>query len=141
MRYDESQLEPMRAELRDIGVEELRTPEAVDAFMAERSGTAIVIINSVCGCAAGNARPGLALSLEQLADSPGRLASVFAGQDAEATARMRSYFGDLPPSSPCFSIFRDGQLVQHIPRALIESQDASGVAATLTAALAGAARG
>ena len=133
MQYDEDQLEPMRAELRDIGVEELRTAEDVERFMSEKKGCAAVIVNSVCGCAAGNARPGLAQALRS-GFAPERCATVFAGQDAEATASMRSHFPDLPPSSPCFFLLRDGELVHHIPRRAIESQDAAGLASELLTA-------
>ena len=101
--------------------------------MAERSGTALVVVNSVCGCAAGMARPGVRLALQGTA-RPDRLATVFAGQDLEATARARSHFGDLPPSSPSMALFKDGELVFFLPRHRIEGRDALDVARDLTEA-------
>jgi putative YphP/YqiW family bacilliredoxin len=123
----------MRDELTSIGVQELLTPADVDAFMAEKTGTALLVVNSVCGCAAGMARPGIRLALEN-ERRPDRVVSVFAGQDLEATARARGYLADIPPSSPSIALFKDGELVHFIPRHRIEGRDAYAVAADLKAA-------
>lgn len=133
MPYSELLVRPMREELTSIGVQELRTAQDVDAFMAEKNGTALLIVNSVCGCAAGMARPGVRLALEQ-GRRPDRVATVFAGQDLEATAKARSYLPDIPPSSPSMAFFKDGELVYFIPRHRIEGRDAQAVASDLTAA-------
>jgi len=121
----------MREELTSAGVKELRTPEEVDSFMNEKSGTAMLVVNSVCGCAAGMARPGVRLALEG-ERRPDRVASVFAGQDLEATAKARAYIADIPPSSPSIAFFKDGELVYFIPRHRIEGRDANAVASDLT---------
>lgn len=133
MPYSPLLVRPMRDELTSIGVQELLTPSDVDAFMAEKSGTALLVVNSVCGCAAGMARPGIRLALQH-GNHPDRAVSVFAGQDLEATARFRGYLADIPPSSPSIALFKDGELVHFIPRHRIEGRDAHGVAADLTAA-------
>jgi putative YphP/YqiW family bacilliredoxin len=133
MPYSPLLVRPMREELTSIGVQELLTPADVDAFMAEKSGTALLVVNSVCGCAAGMARPGVRLALES-ESRPDRVVSVFAGQDLEATARARGYMSDIPPSSPSIALFKDGELVHFIPRHRIEGRDANGVAADLKAA-------
>lgn len=124
----------IREELTAIGFQELLTVEDVDGFMADESGTALVVVNSVCGCAAGMARPGVRLALEQ-GPRPDRLATVFAGQDREAVERMRSYFAEYPPSSPSMVLFRDGQVVHFVPRHQIEGRTALEVANDLLAAL------
>jgi putative YphP/YqiW family bacilliredoxin len=133
MPYSPLLVRPMRDELTNIGVQELLTPQDVDAFMAEKSGTALLVVNSVCGCAAGMARPGIRLALEN-ENRPDRAVSVFAGQDLEATARARGYLADIPPSSPSIALFKDGELVHFIPRHRIEGRDAYAVAADLKAA-------
>jgi putative YphP/YqiW family bacilliredoxin len=120
----------MREELTSAGVQELRTPADVDAFMNEKSGTAMLVVNSVCGCAAGMARPGVRLALEG-ERRPDRVASVFAGQDLEATAKARAYIADIPPSSPSIAFFKDGELVYFIPRHRIEGRNAQAVAGDL----------
>jgi putative YphP/YqiW family bacilliredoxin len=125
--YSELMVRPMREELTSAGVEELRTPQEVDAFMNETSGTAMLVVNSVCGCAAGMARPGVRLALAG-DRRPDRVATVFAGQDLEATAKARSYFPDIPPSSPSIAFFKDGELVWFMPRHRIEGRDAQAVA-------------
>ena len=135
MPYSPLLVRPMREELLAAGFEELRTAEEVDRFMAERSGTALLVVNSVCGCAAGMARPGVRLALQQ-APRPDRLVTVFAGQEVEATARARSYFADLPPSSPSMALFKDGALVWFLPRHRIEGRDALAVAEDLRSAFA-----
>jgi len=135
MPYDPTLVEPMREELTRLGVSELRTAGAVEAFLADRSGSALLVFNSVCGCAAGTARPGLALALER-AGGPDRVATVFAGQDVEATARARAALPDCPPSSPSFALLRGGELVHFVPRHRIEGRAADQVAADLVAAFA-----
>ena len=131
MPYSPLLVRPMREELTSAGVKELLTPEDVDAFMNEKSGTAMLVVNSVCGCAAGMARPGVRLALEG-ERRPDRVASVFAGQDLEATAKARSYIPDIPPSSPSIAFFKDGELVYFMPRHRIEGRDAQSVSRDLT---------
>ena len=133
MPYDPALVQPMRDELSQIGIRELLTSQDVDAYLSDQSGTALLIVNSVCGCAAGNARPGVRLALQH-ANKPDRVATVFAGQDVEATAQARAAFADYPPSSPSFALLKDGKVVHFVPRHKIESQDAQGVAQGLTAA-------
>lgn len=133
--YSPLLVQPMRDELVSIGFQELRTAEEVDAFMADKSGSALLVINSVCGCAAGQARPGVRAALESDV-KPDRLATVFAGQDAEAAARARGYFADIPPSSPSIALFREGELVYFVPRHRIENRSAEAVAADLEQAFA-----
>ena len=128
MPYSPLLVKPMRDELTSIGVKELLTAQDVDAFMNEKEGTALLIVNSVCGCAAGMARPGVRLALQH-DRRPDRVATVFAGQDLEATARARSYIADIPPSSPSLAFFKDGELVHFTPRHRIEGRDAQAVAA------------
>ncbi len=124
----------MRKELTDIGIEELKTPEEVDRVMEEyKGGTMLMAINSVCGCAAGNARPGLAIALERSDVKPDHLVTVFAGQDKEATARAREYFSEFPPSSPAFAFFVDGKVKAMIPRHRIEGRTREEVAEDLKA--------
>ncbi len=125
----------MRDELTAVGFQELLTPEDVTNFMAETSGTALLVVNSVCGCAAGMARPGVRLALQQ-GPKPDRLAAVFAGQDLEAVAAARSFFAEYPPSSPSMALFRDGRLVHFVPRHQIEGRTAVDVANDLVRALA-----
>jgi len=133
MPYPEYLVAPMRQELVDLGVTELRTAEAVDAAIANTTGTLMIIVNSVCGCAAGKARPGAALALRHGA-RPDSVASVFAGFDIEATSRARSYFTGSAPSSPSIALLRDGKLIYLLERSQIENRDALGVASQLTAA-------
>ncbi|MDF2938107.1 MAG: hypothetical protein K0Q90_3480, partial [Paenibacillaceae bacterium] len=123
-------VQPMRDELTRLGVEELRTPEEVTAALDIPEGTAIVVVNSVCGCAAGNARPAVAAALQH-SKLPDRLYTVFAGQDKEATAKAREYFAPYPPSSPSIAILKDGKLVQLIERHRIEDRTAGEIAADL----------
>lgn len=119
----------MREELTELGVEELETPEDVDRAMKEyNEGTMLMVINSVCGCAAGNARPGVKLALDQVEEKPDHLVTVFAGQDKEATARAREYFSEYPPSSPSFAFFVDGEIKAMIPRHRIEGRTKDQVA-------------
>lgn len=135
MPYSPLLVRPMREELTSLGVQELTTAAQVDEWMNEKSGTALLVINSVCGCAAGMARPGVRMALEG-GPKPDRVATVFAGQDLEATARARAHFADIPPSSPSMAVFKDGELVYFLPRHRIEGRSASQVAADLTNAVA-----
>lgn len=135
MPYPEEMVAPMRAELTSAGVQELRTTGEVESFFAENSGTALVLVNSVCGCAAGSARPALKSAIGQ-GTRPDRVATVFAGQDLEATARARELFGDVPPSSPSMALMKDGELVYMLPRHMIEGRDALSIATDLSAAFA-----
>lgn len=121
----------MREELTRYGVEELKTPEDVDRAMNEYKGTMLLVINSVCGCAAGNARPGLGIALESSEVKPDHMVTVFAGQDKEATARAREYFSEYPPSSPAFAYFVDGEIKAMIPRHRIEGRSSQDVAQDL----------
>lgn len=136
MPYSPLLVRPMREELSSIGFEELTTADAVEAWPGHRSGTGLLVINSVCGCAAGMARPGVRMALEGAAVKPDAIATVFAGQDLEATARARSLFAEVPPSSPSMALFKDGELVHFIPRHRIEGRSADQVAADLQSAFA-----
>ena len=133
MMYDERFITPMRQELTQLGVEELRTAADVDARMQGAAGTTLVVVNSMCGCAARNARPAVAKALQH-STKPDRLYTVFAGQDAEATEKARSYFTGYPPSSPSIALLRDGKLVWMMERWQIEGRPADEIAAELTAA-------
>ena len=128
MRYDERAIAPFREELTRIGFRELKTVEAVDAEIANKEGTNLLVVNSVCGCAAGKARPGIALALQKSHFKPDRLTTVFAGGDIEATARVREHFGNIPPSSPSMALYKNGELVHFIPRYQIENRDAFQIA-------------
>ena len=131
--YDERLVTPMRQELTKLGVQELRTPEEVDEELRNAKGTTLVVVNSVCGCSARMARPAVAIALQNPI-KPDKLTTVFAGQDAEATARARSYFTGYPPSSPSIGILRDGKLVYMLERRDIENRSAEQIAALLTTA-------
>jgi len=135
MSYDEelaAMLQTMRVELTGIGVKELRAPADVDAAMTDKSGTLLLVVNSVCGCAAGNARPGVGLALQGDV-IPDAMYSVFAGQDRAATERAREYLTGQPPSSPSVALFKNGELVYMMHRYMIEGRDANQVAMDLTA--------
>jgi len=131
--YDPRLVQPMREELTRIGFQELRTPDDVDAVLGTAKDTTLVVVNSVCGCAARNARPAATLAITH-AKRPRRLLTVFAGQDADATARARSYFVGYPPSSPQMGLFKDGRLVFMLERKNIEGRPAQDIATDLTAA-------
>jgi len=131
--YDPELVRPMREELTQLGFEELRTPAAVDAVLTTERAPTLVVVNSVCGCAARNARPAAALAVQH-ERRPSRLVTVFAGQDADATARARSYFTGYQPSSPQIALFKDGRLVFMLERRNIEGRNARDIAADLTAA-------
>ena len=130
MPYSPLLVKPMREELTGLGVEELLTAADVDRFVGDKTGTALLVVNSVCGCAAGMARPAVRLALQNDV-VPDRVGTVFAGQDVEATARARNHFADIPPSSPSFAFFKDGELVYFMPRHRIEGRSAEQVAADL----------
>jgi putative YphP/YqiW family bacilliredoxin len=127
MPYSELMIRPMREELTRIGVEELRTPEQVNETLTKTDGTVMVVVNSICGCAAGKARPGIARALQHRV-KPDRVATVFAGADIEATDKARSYFTGYAPSSPSIALLKDGKLVYMMERRQIEGKDASQVA-------------
>jgi putative YphP/YqiW family bacilliredoxin len=133
MPYPEFFVAPMREELTSLGVEELRTPGDVDAAVQNSTGTLMIVVNSVCGCAAGKARPGLALALRG-GVKPDRVASVFAGFDNDATTRARGYFTGYAPSSPSIALFRDGKLAYMLERSQIENRDALAIASELKGA-------
>ena len=130
MVYPEEFIAPMREELTRHGVIETRTPEEVDQLLIPDSGTVLMVINSVCGCAAGSARPGVIQSLENDV-RPEKVATVFAGGDVAAVARVREILSDYPPSSPCATLFRDGKPIYMLHRHQIEGRDPSQIAATL----------
>jgi putative YphP/YqiW family bacilliredoxin len=132
MTYPEPFIAPMRAELTRLGVRELRTAADVDAAVTS-PGVTMIVVNSVCGCAAGKARPGVALALQH-ERRPQLVGTVFAGADVEATDRARSYFAPYPPSSPSVGLLRDGKLVFILQRSDIENRDARQIAERLTAA-------
>jgi putative YphP/YqiW family bacilliredoxin len=133
VRYPEEFIGPMRQELTQLGVQETRTPEDVDVMLGSHGGTVMMVINSMCGCAAGRARPGIALSLRH-STLPEKVATVFAGGDLEATARVREYLHDYPPSSPSVALFKDGKPVFMLHRHQIEQRDATEIAKFLTEA-------
>lgn len=133
MPYHEMMVKPMREEVTRLGVTELRSVADVDAALGAGEGTALVFVNSVCGCAAGGARPALALALDH-AVKPQHVYTVFAGQDLEATARVRSYFADYQPSSPSLALLRDGEVVHFVHRHMIEGRPPHVLAADLIAA-------
>jgi putative YphP/YqiW family bacilliredoxin len=128
--YPEIMVVPMREELTRLGIEELKTPEEVDRAVKSRPGTTMVVVNSICGCAAGRMRPAVRMALQN-SSRPDHAYSVFAGQEKEATDRARSYFTGYPPSSPSIAILRDGELVYMMQRRDIESREAPAIAADL----------
>ena len=130
--YPEAIVKPMKAELTSAGFEELTTPDAVDRAISSK-GTVLVMVNSVCGCAAGAARPGLKLAIHN-PKHPDKLTTVFAGVDTEATAQARKYFLPYPPSSPSIALFKDGKLVHFIERHHIEGRPAEMIAENLKTA-------
>ena len=129
--YPEIMVMPMREELTSLGVQELRTPADVDRELGQQQGTTMVVVNSICGCAAGRMRPAVRAALQHEA-RPNRVFTVFAGQDMEATERARSYFTGYHPSSPSIALFRDGQLVHMLQRSDIEHRDLADIANELT---------
>src|SRR6476660_5893928 len=135
MPYPEIMIRPTREHLTRLGFEELKTPEAVDNTIQNSKGTLMVVVNSICGCAAGRARPGIALALQNEI-KPDKVATVFAGADIEATERARSYFAGYGPSSPSIGLLKDGKLVYILERWQIEGRDATQIAGELTKAFA-----
>ena len=133
MPYPEMMIRPMREDLTRLGVEELKTADAVDETIKNSQGTLMVVVNSICGCAAGKARPGVALALQNEV-KPDKIATVFAGADIEATERARSYFEGYGPSSPSIALLKDGKLVYMLERYQIEGRDAQQIAGELTRA-------
>lgn len=131
--YDPEQVRPMWEELQNVGVRPLNTPDAVDAVLGTKQGTVLCVVNSVCGCAAGNARPGVCLSLQHEV-IPDELVTVFAGMDTEATAQARAYMDQVPPSSPCIALFKDGAPVHVLERRHIERMSAVDIANNLAQA-------
>jgi putative YphP/YqiW family bacilliredoxin len=132
-RYMKDMVQPMRDELTTLGIQELTTAEEVENNLPNSKGTALVVINSVCGCAAGQCRPGVAMALDN-AVVPDHLYTVFAGQDKEATAKAREYFAPYPPSSPSIALMKDGQLVHFIERHQVEDRSAQDIADELSEA-------
>ena len=136
--YDEMIVEPMRRELTELGIEEARTAADVDAAIKNTKGTVLVVVNSVCGCAAGMARPAVAMALESARENntvPDKMITVFAGNDREATQRAREYFVGFRPSSPSIALLRDGEVVKMIERWQIEGRQPYDIAADLAQAL------
>ncbi len=127
MPYDPAMVQPMREELTRFGAQELLTSADVDTFMADKTGSAFLIINSVCGCAAGSARPAVRIAM-QSEKRPDRIGTVFAGQDVEATQAARGFLADYPPSSPSMALIKDGEVACFIPRHAIEGRDAQTIA-------------
>ncbi|GAS85275.1 hypothetical protein BK131_26485 [Paenibacillus amylolyticus] len=132
-QYMKDMVQPMRDELTRLGIQELRTPEEVEASLPDAKGTALIVINSVCGCAAGQCRPGVSQALQNDI-TPDHLYTVFAGQDKEATAKAREFFAPYPPSSPSIALMKDGELVHFIERHQVEDRSAEEIAADLTSA-------
>lgn len=132
-QYMRDMVQPMRDELTSLGIQELRTPEEVKESLPDAKGTTLVVVNSVCGCAAGQCRPGVAKALQHDL-TPDHLFTVFAGQDKEATATAREYFAPYPPSSPSIALMKDGELVHFIERHQIEDRSTEEIAADLTSA-------
>jgi putative YphP/YqiW family bacilliredoxin len=133
MPYPEIMIKPMREDLTRLGVEELRTAQAVDETVSGSKGTLMLVVNSICGCAAGKARPGIAIALQNEV-KPDKVATVFAGADIEATEKARSYFTGYQPSSPSIGLLKDGKLVYMLERWQIEGRDATQIAGELTKA-------
>ncbi len=133
MPYDPRMVQPMREEMVRMGAKELTTVPDVDAVLGDPKGSMLVFINSVCGCAAGTARPGLSLALRH-ANRPEQVVTVFAGQDTDATARARQYFSDYAPSSPSMALFKDGEVVHFVHRHMIEGRSPQDIARDLAVA-------
>ena len=134
MPYPELMIKPMREEVTRLGVQELKTVEDVDAALAQPSGTTFVFVNSMCGCAAGGARPAIAKALATAGKKPEKMFTVFAGQELDATARVRSYLGEYQPSSPSAALLKDGEVVAFIHRHQIEGRGPDQIASDIVAA-------
>lgn len=126
--YPEELVAPMRTELTQVGFEEFKTADQVEKHLADHKGTSLIVINSVCGCAAGTARPGVAMALQKSSKKPANLATVFAGVDIDATKKAREYTLPYPPSSPSIALFKDGELVHFVERHHIEGRPAEMIA-------------
>ncbi len=135
MMYDPVMVQPMRDEVLEIGFQELKTTADVDAELKDQSGTALIFVNSVCGCAAGGARPALRMALANVSKKPTKLLTVFAGMEAEAANRTRSYFVGYPPSSPMIALMKDGDVVHMIERHHIEGNMPETIARSIAAAI------
>ncbi|MFM9006948.1 MAG: BrxA/BrxB family bacilliredoxin [Bacteroidota bacterium] len=135
MPYPEQLCAPMRQELTAVGFTELKDAQQVEQVFSGQSGTALLVVNSVCGCAAGAARPGVRLALSKSSARPDHLLTVFAGQDVEATSQARKHLAPYPPSSPCIALLRDGKVVHMLERHHIEGHSADMIAENLTAAI------
>jgi putative YphP/YqiW family bacilliredoxin len=133
MPYNPALVAPMREEMTQMGARELTTVADVDATLGDQKGSMLVFVNSVCGCAAGNARPALRLALQHSV-TPQQVVTVFAGQDVDAAARARQYFAEYQPSSPSIALLRDGEIVHFVHRHQIEGRSPQSIAADLTAA-------
>ena len=133
MAYPDLMTRPMREEVTRLGIQELKTPAEVDAVVGQGEGTMLIFVNSVCGCAAGGARPALSLAMQNQV-KPAKSVSVFAGVDNEATQRARSFFSDYQPSSPSLAILKDGEVVHFVHRHQIEGKHPQQIAAELVAA-------
>ena len=133
MMYDERIVSPMRQELTSLGIQEARTAADVDAVLGEKKGTVLVVVNSVCGCAAGNARPAVAMALKNPV-LPEKMITVFAGNDKEATQKAREYFVGYRPSSPSIALIRDGEVVKMLERWQIEGRTPEDIASDLKSA-------
>lgn len=131
MPYDERFITPMRQELTRIGVQELRTAAEVDQELADAAEPTLLVVNSMCGCAARNARPGIAMALQASDKKPAKMTTVFAGQDLEATARAREYITGYPPSSPSIALLKDGDVAFMLERHQIEGRTADAIAQDL----------
>lgn len=131
--YPEHLIAPMKAELTEDGFQDLKTPEQVNELLEKQEGTALVVVNSVCGCAAGAARPGVRMAVRQTKNLPNTLATVFAGVDGEATKKVREYLLPYPPSSPAIALFKDGELIHLVERHHIEGRNAEMIANHLMA--------
>ena len=129
--YPEQLVIPMKGELSSVGFKDLTTPQDVDSALKDSKGTVLVVVNSVCGCAAGAARPGVKEAVSSSAKKPDHLTAVFAGFDTEAVAQARKYFSPYPPSSPCVALFKDGKLVHFLERHHIEGRSAAMIADNL----------
>lgn len=126
--YPEELVTPMRLELTNAGFEEFKSAEDVDNHLKDHKGTTLIVINSVCGCAAGTARPGVRLAVQNSDKAPGKLATVFAGVDQAAVSKVREYTAPYPPSSPSIALFKDGELVHFVERHHIEGRSAEMIA-------------
>lgn len=126
--YPEELVRPMRLELTNAGFEEFKTAEDVDNHLKDHQGTTLIVINSVCGCAAGTARPGVRLAVKNSNKAPEKLATVFAGVDQAAVSKVREYTAPYPPSSPAIALFKDGELVHFVERHHIEGRSAEMIA-------------